>query len=260
MTVIDPLKVEPTINQASAEHRDGRQVHRRILSRSAGGPASIDVGYNRSKAGLDYAQPYAYDRDEFCYTAAGVARMESDGNIVDFAAGMFMWRPAGAVTQRFSVVADYNSICAFGPARVDTWSHMLPQARFAAAGERPCVQFRSFAEVEPERSGAFGDGVEHRRIFTTPMMQVTHTVIPRGAVAYVSSSGRDEIYFLEQGSLSATVDGCSHRLPSGQFLIISAFQRCKGFAAETDCTLICWSARGPLPVPGSFDPFAGSTL
>src|SRR3546814_1827748 len=34
MHVIDPNNVEPTINQASAEHRDGRQVHRRILSRS----------------------------------------------------------------------------------------------------------------------------------------------------------------------------------------------------------------------------------
>src|SRR3546814_14881820 len=53
MHVIDPNNVEPTINQASAEHRDGRQVHRRILSPIKGGPASIDVGFNRTAEGLD---------------------------------------------------------------------------------------------------------------------------------------------------------------------------------------------------------------
>src|SRR3546814_8497595 len=55
MHVIDPNNVEPTINQASAEHRDGSQVHRRILSPIKGGPASIGVGFNLTAEGIDYA-------------------------------------------------------------------------------------------------------------------------------------------------------------------------------------------------------------
>lgn len=231
------------MNPASAEHRDGRQVHRRILSRLEGGPASIDVGFNRSAAGLDYATPYAYDRDEFCYTAAGSARMQSDGETVDFVAGQFMWRPAGAATQRFTVTSAYNSICAFGPARTDAWSHLLPPSRLDTedgGASRPRLQFRSAGDVEPLAGTA--PGVTHRVIFDAAAMEVSHIMLARGTRATLSQPGRDQVYFLEAGELVVSGDAGSLPVVGGQFLFVPAGGRLDPLSAEQDCVLVRWSA------------------
>lgn len=243
MHVIDPNNVEPTINQASAEHRDGRQVHRRILSPIKGGPASIDVGFNRTAEGIDYAVPYAYNRDEFCYTAGGSARMQCDGRTVDFLAGQFMWRPAGAATQRFTVTSAYNSICAFGPARVDGWSHILPEdyhRKSDLEDERPQVQFRSPEEVEPR--GDSESGVTHRIMFDTPHMEFSHIVLEAGAEAHLSRTGRDEVYFLEAGAFTISASEGSKRVKAGQFLFIPADEQFDLLRAEQNCVVIHWSA------------------
>lgn len=240
-SVIDPYEIEPTINPALAEHRDGRQVHRRILSRMRGGPASIDVSFNLSALGLDYAVPYAYDRDEICYTAAGSARMQSDGETVDFAAGLFMWRPAGAVTQRFTVTKAYNSICAFSPARPDAWSHVLPPSRIGAQGaSRPRLHFRAAADVQP-LPGTAG-GLTHRVIFDAPAMVVSHITLTRGTRAELSQPGRDQVYFLESGALVVPTVTGPQRVAKGQFLFVPAGQRLETLPAEQDCVLIGWSA------------------
>lgn len=240
MNVIDPNDIEPTINPASAEHRDGRQVHRRILSAMRGGPGSIDIGYNRSVAGLDYAVPYAYNRDEYCYTAAGSARMQSSGETVDFVAGQFMWRPAGAVTHRFTVTSAYNSICAFGPARIDAWSHLLPKAEIEAHDGSLRPQFRNVSDAKPLEGT--DQGVTHRVIFDTPFMEVSHIMLSQGAQAHLSQPARDQVYFLENGSLLVSNKADSRRVREHQFLIVGAEQRFDMLAAEQDCIIVRWSA------------------
>jgi len=240
MRVIDPKQVEPTVNLNSREHRDGRQVHRRILSRLRGGPASIDVGFNRSAAGLDYATPYAYNRDEFCYTAAGSARMESGGETVDFTAGLFMWRPAGAATQRFTVTSAYNSICAFAPARTDPWGHLLPQSE--AGPTRPRPRFRDPAEIKP--IGGTGAGLTHRLVFETPRMQFSHIAIESGRRAPLSERGRDQVYFVESGTCLVSQGAETLRVEQGQFLVLNAAEDFDDLLAESGCILIRWSALG----------------
>lgn len=245
MRVIDPADVEPTVNPASEEHREGRQVHRRILSLMTGGPASIDLGYNRTAEGIDFAVPYAYDRDEFCYTAAGSTRMQNDGETWDFVAGQFMWRPVGAATQRFTVTSAYNSICAFGPARVDGWSHILPESYHKAddgAAARPRVQFLNALDVAPRANS--GAGVTYRQIFDTPVMEVAHISLDRGARADLSEAGRDQVYFLERGSFAAVTDQQDIAVRQGQFFIVAAADHFGALVAEQDCVLIRWSAPG----------------
>lgn len=241
MRVIDPNDVEPTVNPNSAEHRDGRQVHRRILSRLRDGPASIDIGYNRSAAGLDYAVPYAYNRDEFCYTAAGSARMESGGEVIDFAAGLFMWRPAGAATHRFTVTHAYNSICAFTPARVDAWGHLLP-ASHAALLDRPRPRFLNPDDVEPRADT--DPGVQHRIIFDTPTLQFSHIVVDRGVNARLSHDDDDQVFLLDRGAAVVSQGAKTVRVEEGQFLFVPAGESFDGLQAEKDCVLICWSVRG----------------
>lgn len=245
MQVIDPDDIEPTVNLSSAEHRDGRQVHRRILSRLRGGPASIDIGFNRSATGLDYAVPYAYNRDEYCYTVAGCARMQSDGEAVDFAAGMFMWRPVGAATQRFTVTSPYNSICAFSPARTEAWGHLLPPAQIrdsAGMPNRPRPQFRNPADVA--QLATTEPGVTHRVMFDTPGMEFSHIALTSGVRARLSETHRDQVYYLEAGALFVSGETGSADVGEGQFLFVPSDENFDVLEAKSDSTLIRWSTSG----------------
>ncbi|QKR99893.1 cupin domain-containing protein [Sphingomonas sp. CL5.1] len=243
MYVVDPRDIDPTVNRSSADHRAGRQVHRRILTAMRGGPASLDLGYNHSAAGMDHARPYAYDRDEFCYTVAGNARMVNGGEAVDFGGGMFMWRPAGAVTERFTVTSAYNSICGFGPARVDAWSHLLTPEQIAAQQALPVCpipQFRNVDEVQP--LAGTDDGVTLRVMFDTPAMTMSHIVLDAGARACFQQAARDRVYFVESGSLRATSAAETCAVTAHQFLVVTDRSHSDVLDARERCTIICWSA------------------
>lgn len=247
MRMIDPLDVEPTVNPAYAVHREGRQVHRRILSRDREGPDTIDVGYNRSTS-MNHQVPYAYDRDEFCYTAEGSALMTSFGEVVEFKAGMFMWRPAGAATHSFVVESAYNSICAFNPARADRWSHMHSQEKIAEIdGDpqgRPALTFVKTEDCPPLDIPGLDRGIVHRKIFSTATMDVTHTTMPADSMASLGRAGRDEVYFVASGALVASDIERDVHLGSHKFLFSPAQETCGPLRAKTESVVVCWSALG----------------
>jgi mannose-6-phosphate isomerase-like protein (cupin superfamily) len=247
--IIVPADVAPTINPNSPEHVSGRQVHRRILDFTRGGPANLDVGYNQSKAGIDVMTPYAYTKDEYCYNAAGRVRAESDGTPRDVVTGMFMWRPAGAATQRITVLEDYISICAFGPARTDGWSHRLPEDQVGRwdgpPDQKPRVQFKAVADVPPsdfrDLEMVAGEGV-HRRVFDTPRMEVSHTMLKAGATLTGRPREREDIYWLESGAVTVSVAGASKPLGKREFLRVPAGATLEKLVADMPSTLIRWSA------------------
>ncbi|MBB6123694.1 hypothetical protein [Sphingobium subterraneum] len=252
MKIIRPEDVEPTINPNAAEHRDGTHVHRRILSHPHGGPATLDLGYNVSRVELDVQIPYAYNRDEFCYNVQGSVRAESDGAVVDARQGLFMWRPAGAATQRIATFGDYISICAFAPARTDAWSHRLPAEEVGKwdgdPDKKPRLTFRAWEDVEPEASGDDSPsvGADVRHIFDTPRMQVTRVTLSRDTRLPIGKRGREDIYWLESGTVSASAGTETLTWRPGEFLQVRPGDTVDAFEALDDACFLRWSAPAAL--------------
>jgi mannose-6-phosphate isomerase-like protein (cupin superfamily) len=206
------------------------------------------MGFNQSKGELDVAIAYAYDRHEFCYNVRGSAVAYNDGETVNVRAGTFMWRPAGAVTRRVTTADDYASICAFGPARTDGWSHRLSPERIDELRQltdgpvRP--QFRSVDQVPevPFADGTVHGPVIHRVIFDTPQMVVSHIIFGSDGALAVEAQKREDIYWLESGKALVDARGSSLFLNEGEFLHIRPGEAIEKLTAQGPSVLIRWSA------------------
>ncbi len=258
MNVISPNDVEPTINPNSSPEATLRSVHRRVISPKRGGPKGIDVGYNVFKAGLENTTPYAYNRDEICYTSAGEMHSTSGGVTVIQRHGMFMWRPAGTSSEHQSVRADTITLCAFAPAREEDWSHRLLSSEFgiwdAVEENKPVPHYFHYSAITPSQwpgSSREGD-VVHRRVISqakdnSRYMELSHSTIEAGASVRMDVSGRDEVWWLESGGvIVATPDG-ELVLSTGEFLYRAAGESVDDLTVNTRAVLICFSA----PAAGS---------
>jgi mannose-6-phosphate isomerase-like protein (cupin superfamily) len=207
LKILDPIDVQPTINPASPEHVSGRQVHRRILSALTGGPSSIDVGYNAFKAGIEINEPYAYDRDEFCFIVAGEMESTNDGAPAIATGGAFVYRPTRAATEQVKVTRDTITICAFSPARIDGWSHRLSAEEVGVwhgdEANRPAVQ------IIPVGERASGDspwadvegGVDYREVVRTQDFTLAWAALEGHSRFVRPPVDRDEVWFVVTGNL-----------------------------------------------------------
>jgi hypothetical protein len=216
--VISPDSIEPTINPNRPPELKDKQSHRRILSPMSGGPRSLDCGYNRFRAGLGGAASYAYLKDEFCFTSEGLMESVSHGATAVSSPGMFMWRPAGAVTDSLQVREDTLTICAFAPGRVDAWSHVVPPDQLApwdGQGPRPPIPIRKhFSQVDPTPCpwAPANRDIAHRVIFDrerdgSTHLDVSHTMIWSSVTVTDVSSEKDQLWWLERGAVAIRVAG-----------------------------------------------------
>jgi hypothetical protein len=246
--IVDPRDVQPTVNPALPDHVSGRQVHRRILSVLSGGPRSIDVGYNTFKAGIRITQPYAYDRDEFCYIPQGeMALLNCDG-CVTAAAGSFVHRPARAATHRVELLRDTISICSFSPARVDGWSHRLqPDQIGGRDGEGDCPDVR----IVPAEQGArvaspwadVAGHIEYSEMAMTQDFTLARATFEAGTCFARPRADRDEVWFVESGAL--TIGSSEDRQPvgAGKFVIWSHEDPASDLHAATAAVVAIFSAK-----------------
>jgi mannose-6-phosphate isomerase-like protein (cupin superfamily) len=252
MKILDPRDVQPTINPASPEHVSGRQVHRRILSVLAGGPASIDVGYNTFKSGIEIAEPYAYNRDEFCYMVAGEMELLNEGVPVVAAGGSFVYRPAQAATHRVRVPKDAISICAFSPARIDGWSHRLPADAVGHwdgdEADRPIVQVVPIDErPQGEHPWSQSAGrIDFREIVATPDFRLAWAGLDPNAQFTRPAVDRDEVWFVVTGSLAIGNSTHPEAAATGRFVIWNPDDCATRIEASSDCTLAIYSARSSV--------------
>lgn len=248
MKIIRPQDVEPLVNPSTAAQREGRHTHRRILSYPKGGPSTIDVGYNSSVGELDLSIPYAYSKDEYCYNVRGSVRLVNDGEILEAGRGVFMWRPAGAPTHRISLMDDYGSICVFGPARTDDWSHRLEPEEIGKwdgdPASKPRAQFRAVDDVAPGPfAGADVAGsVIHRQIFDTPHMEVTHSILEEGASLDIDAHDREDVYWLESGAVAIGSGDKALMWNAGEFLQVRPNEQIGAIGAQERSVMLRWSA------------------
>jgi mannose-6-phosphate isomerase-like protein (cupin superfamily) len=243
--IIDPYKVEPTINPESQEHLEGTQLHRRVLSPMRGGPRSIDIGYNTFKAGLDVARPYAYSKDEFCYLAKGEFIATSRGDTVTMGAGGFMWRPPRAATERVRITKDSVSICAFGPAREDGWSHRLTSEEIDRLSTEELVNprpifYSNTLLISPPWTNITGT-IEFRRAISSPRMDVSRAAVSKDSSFRAFLDQRDEVWWLDSGKLTVVVDGVSHVVLAGQFITWRSDENAI-VSSDEDSVLVIFSA------------------
>lgn len=248
MKIIRPDDIAPTINPAIPEHVDGRQVHRRILSHPDGGPSTIDVGFNQSSVEMNVTEPYAYDKHEYCYNVRGSVRVVNDDGMAEVGTGAFMWRPARAASYRISTMGNYSSICAFGPARTDGWSHRLPPEEVGKwdgdPADKPQPQFRSVADVAPTPfPGARVSGtVAYRQMFDTAHMEVSHIILEDGSTLAIVAQDREDIYWLETGMATIMAGDVGLTLNAGEFLHVGPGESIDELAVQGKSVLIRWSA------------------
>lgn len=230
MDIISPMDVAPKVNRDLPAHVDGRRVHRRVVSATDGGPRSIDVGYNMFAKGLEGTTPYAYTKDEFCYTVSGELHGVSGSVRSVSRAGTFTWRPAGAATHSSSMKADTVTICAFGPAREDDWSHRLPPDQVGRwdgqESDRPMPLRIHFSDVAPTPYPAAPQAskVLYREIFSnakngSTFMDVSHTTFGERLALGSSTADRDEVSWLEAGQIEFEVGGMTRSQKAGEFCL-----------------------------------------
>lgn len=251
--IVRAADVAPLLRADSKDMKDGRSVHRRVISKPKDGAVYLDVGYNTYKAGVGADQPYAYTKDEACYISAGEIEAESDGITVIAKPGNFMWRPAGAVTHRTKVIKDAVTICAFAPARDDDWSHRLPPAKIGQwAGDeakRPHVRFYDWRYTKPTirpDSPQFADGrVVNRRVFTGPKDGAVHVDASYNAYKAGVESGpyvytHDEICWLESGEIEMVNQGVKTIVRAGDFAFRPAGAATDRTKVLKDAVSICF--------------------
>lgn len=253
MKILTPEGIAPTIRPNSPGHAAGRLVHRRVLSALEGGPKSLDVDYNNYKAGEGGNKPYAYDKDEFCYTAQGVMESVNRGVAAVSRPGTFMWRRAGAVTDELAVKSDAVTICAFGPARLDEWSHRLSPEQIGPWDGRPETQIipkrKHYSEVAPTPYPPAPDvpGIVYRSIFSEAQdgsryMDVSHLTLAAGTTFGPVGGTRDEIWWLESGELTIVSETGDQVLKAGDFLFRPSGDVIRGVTVVSDATAISYAA------------------
>lgn len=247
--VINPQDVEPLIREDFVFSRDGKAVHRRVVSKPKDGSVSIDAGYNTYKTGVGANEPYAYDKDELCYFASGEMELESDGVVVIARPGNFMWRPAGAPTHRTKVTQDTVTICAFGPARNDAWSHKLATADIdkwnKSERERPRVRYYDYRYTLPTSAPDGSGQVVHRPVVSASKdgavhIDANHTFYPAGASFGEYRHGRAEVCWFEAGSMELVSGGVEARVHAGQFLYRPAGASTESAKVLEDTIAICF--------------------
>ncbi len=227
--------------------------HRKVISRMEGGPLSIDIDYNEFKAGLRSDDPVAYTNDEVCYISAGLFAGHDRGQPITIGGGDFMWRPAGSVSDGGTTKADSITICAFGPARADDWGHRLSPTPWSDGMKQgPIPARRHFSDVAPiPFPGASpADAIVHRVIFSrekdgSAHIDISHTAFVAGVMLEKLASARDEIWWVESGTIRLEGDGGLLELEPTDFFFRSAGEVIERLTVATDAVVISWSA---LPV------------
>jgi quercetin dioxygenase-like cupin family protein len=257
MKIISLQDVAPTINPNSPAHVAGTQVHRRVLSATKDGPKSIDVGYNTFKAGVTSDRPYAYTKDEFCYIPAGELKAESSGVTQIVLPGTFMWRPARVATHQVLVQKDSVSICAFGPAREDDWSHRLPLSEIGWDGDeskRRLPRYLHYTSIAPSPLPEAPDDarIVHRRVISEDKdgsvhMELSHTTFDAGVTLGPSTNRRDDVCWLESGEMRFTAGGEEMILEAGEFIYRPAGTAVERIEVVEKSVLIRYSAPPYIP-------------
>jgi len=251
--LLNPMDAPLVVESGSKAIESGMAQHRRVVSKDSHGATRIDISYNIYKAGLEAEQAYAYNADEICYFVSGAMWLESDGEGVLAKPGYFMWRPAGAATQRGRVLADAVTICAFGPARDERFR--LPPSQVGKwSGDpatKPKVIFRDYRDVEPMmRSGApqYDDGrLVHRRVFTSAKDRVvaidaSHNVYRAGLESGSYGYNVDEICWLEAGEMEMITGGIRQIFKAGEIMYRPAGVVTDYAKATKDTVSICFLA------------------
>lgn len=251
--VIDPNDVAPMPPADGKLVPDSPSVHRRVVSKQTGGSSHLDVGMNTFKTGVGTQKPYAYDKDELCYIAKGAIEAESDGVTVLFKPGNFMWRPAGAVTQRTNVTEDTLDICAFGPARVDNWSHKLADSEIGKwngdEAKRPHVHVYHYRYIRPESlHGAPGSndaGAVHRQVVSSAKdgavnIDASYDTYKAGFEFAPTVYESDEVCWLESGEIEMSVGHKKLPVRAGQFVYRPAGAKVDGAKVLKEAVSICF--------------------
>jgi len=252
--ILDPMDTAPMPGSGSRDAQSGLSQHRRVVSKPKQGSVHLDVGYNIYKTGAGSDIPYAYDKDEICYFPSGNGRFRSDGVDVLTRPGILMWRPARAATQSGRALSDMVTICAFAPARDDDWSHKLPASEIGKwdgdPNRKPKVRWfhndeativahpsdpdhRSGRIVERMLLPAQADGVKGA--------DVTLTQFKSGLALPARTSEREQICWLESGSLTVKASGQPRRLKPSDFLYSPAGSRIEGIEVLEDSSLLCFT-------------------
>jgi ethanolamine utilization protein EutQ (cupin superfamily) len=255
VVLLDPMSAPLVVDNGAKYILNGMAQHRRVVSKGREGATRIDVSYNVYKAGLEVEQPYAYNADEICYFASGEMWLESDGEKVFAKPGYFMWRPAGAATQKGKVLADAVTICAFGPAREEGTGFRLPASEVGKwngdPAKKPKVVFRDYRDVLPIlRPGAaqYGDGrLVSRRIFTWAKdgivaLDASHNVYRAGLESGSYGYKVDEICWLEKGEIEMINAGVTQTFRAGQIMYRPAGAVTDHAKATQDTVSICFLA------------------
>lgn len=250
---IDPATIEPLTRPDTDFREGGPAVHRRIVSQPRDGSVNLDIGYNVYQRGVGSAEPYAYDKDEYCYVSKGELQIESDGVTVLARAGDVMWRPAGAPTERTMVTEPIVGICAFGPARIDQNSHRIPSDRIGKwdgdLAAKPKVRWYDVAKIAPTvRPGEadFESGrIMERRVLTRQRdgvkgADVTHVTLKAGVRYVPGDVSAEQICWLEAGEIDILASGRTSRLAATHFLYRPAAAPLESLLARKDSTLICF--------------------
>jgi mannose-6-phosphate isomerase-like protein (cupin superfamily) len=253
IVVVDPKDVAPMAAPDGKVDPDSPSVHRRVISRPKDGSSHLDVGLNTFKAGVGTQKPYAYDKDELCYIVKGVIEAESDGVTVLFKAGNFMWRPAGAATQRTNVTEDTIDICAFGPARIDNWSHKLADSEVGKwhgdETKKPHVHAYDYRYIRPEpMHGAPGSndvGAAHRQIVSAVKdgavnIDASYDTYEAGFEFAPTAYENDEICWLESGEIEMSVGSKKISVRANEFVYRPATVAVGAAKVVKDAVSICF--------------------
>lgn len=252
MQVIAPEDIAVTLRPGTPPDPQARG-HRRVLSLQTGGPPAMDVGYNTFAPRPDSTPPYAYTKDEFCYQAAGEMRSVSYDIKTVSGPGTFMWRPAGAPTHGLTIEGGTISICAFGPAREDDWSHRLPPEMIAPQDGDPAkhppprrVHF-STVEPTPYPHAPQAPGVLYREIFSqaktgSRFMDVSHTTFTTAAALEAVTGPRHEVWWLEQGRIVIAAGADARVLRPHQFLYRQADEILDLVAVAAGSVIVAYAA------------------
>lgn len=251
---IDPATIEPSTRPNTDFREGGPAVHRRIVSQPRDGSVNLDIGYNLYQRGVGSAEPYAYDKDEYCYVSKGALEIESDGVTVLAQAGDLMWRPVGAPTERTMVTEPIVAICAFGPARIDQNSHRIPSDRIGKwdgdPAARPKVRWYDVAKIVPTvRPGQadFESGRITERLVLTRQRDgvkgadVTHVSLKAGVRYVPAAASEEQICWLEAGEIDILASGRTYPLAATHFLYRPAAAPLDSLLARKDSTLICFT-------------------
>ncbi len=250
LRVIDPMDVEPMKNPSQPRHVSGKARHRRVVSKIEDPDVQIDIGFNMFDAGPGASEPYAYYSDEMCYLPTEGLEVISNGQSVMVKRGHAMWRPAGASSEGTCHHADNISICAFGPARMDPWSHRIPPEDIGnwPAGEAPKVMFRDVDSLDSEPLKGGDEGVTVKYIYSAARdgarkIEMSALRFPAGTSAVLDAPVRDEIYYVDIGEINFISGGETFTAAKGQFVYRARGVPIERAVAGIDATLIRW--QGP---------------